>query len=573
MNKKSEPTSYNLATAIQCAVVAVFPELKIDVGEIQLEHPTEETHGDYSSNLALKLSKQLKQNPLIIAEKIAEVIKKNLPEYLEKVEVVKPGFLNFFLSSNFLIEKAEEIIKEKENYGKSSITEKKNIMVEFAHPNTHKQFHLGHLRNVTTGESIIRILETVGHKIFRTNYQGDVGMHVAKAIYGILKLKEMHEKIKKSDTREKVAFLGKAYILGNKEFEDNDLAKKDIVAINKKIYQKDASILEVWQETRQWSLDYFQLIYDRVYTTFDRLYFESEVADRGKELVLKSVGKVFEESDGAIIFPGEKFGLHNRVFVNSEGNPTYEGKDMGLGELQFKEYHPDLLIHNLGPEQLGYTSVMFEALYQLFPETRGKEMHLPYGWVKLKQGKMSSRTGNVVLGESLLDDIKKKIENKYPKRISETEPIAIGAAKYSLLKVGRNQEIAFDVDESINLQGNSGPYLQYTHARAVSVLKKQVFSSKYLLSSVKLKPEELSLLRKLSKFPEVVLSAAQSYSPNLICNYLFDLAQKFNYFYDKLPILKADESSRVVRLKIVEATAVVLKNGLYLLGIQAPDRM
>lgn len=566
---KNTNISWQLKEEIAKAVNASFNNLNLDVEAISLEHPTAEEHGDYSSNVALQLAKQLNENPRKMAEKIVSVLEQSRSSsgsnHISKISVEGPGFINFWLSEEFLIHQAQSI-DESYAEGKSRVGEK--VMVEFAHPNTHKQFHIGHLRNIVLGESIVRILENEGAKVYRTNYQGDVGMHVAKALYGVLQLGDEYQDAKKMDTSGRVAFLGKAYVLGTSKFDEDEAAKKEIVALNKKIYHKDPEVFELWQETRQWSLDYFQLIYERVYSKFDRLYFESEVADRGKEIVLENVEKVFEKSDGAIIFPGEKFGLHNRVFINSEGNPTYEGKDMGLAELQFKEYNPDLLIHNVGPEQAEYFKVLFEALVQVLPETKGREMHNVYGWVKLKEGKMSSRTGNVVLGEWLLDEVKTRLAEKYPDRVSDPEPIAVAAVKFSLLKVSSNQEIAFSIDESVSLEGDSGPYLQYTYARARSILRKDESKSVAAIHESPLQNEEISILRWIYRFPEVVEQAARNYSPNLIASYLFELAKRFNNLYNNQQILGND-----ARLKLTKATATVLKNGLNLLGIEALERM
>ena len=281
-----------------------------------------------------------------------------------------------------------------------------------------------------------------------------------------------------------------------------------------------------------------------------------------------------------IIVAGEKFKLHNRVFITGDGNPTYEAKDMGLGKLQFSEYHPDLVIHCVGSEQTGYFQVIIEALAQLVPETKGKEYHLVYGWVNLKEGKMSSRTGQVVLGEWLIDTVKEEISKKVIDNVSKykdsditdvngiSETLAIAAVKYSFLKVGTTQQIAFDINESINLHGDSGPYLLYTYARCQSVLRKAGKPTKETPKEVPLAAEEAALARLLLYFPEIVVEAADLYAPNILCTYLFMLAQAFNLFYQKCPILE-----HPYRLKLTDVTAQVLKKGLYLLGIQTVERM
>jgi len=313
-------------------------------------------------------------------------------------------------------------------------------------------------------------------------------------------------------------------------------------------------------------------IYKRVYTKFDRYYFESEVFESGKKIAEQALRSgILANSKGAVIFEGSKYGLHDRVFISGKGVPTYEAKDLGLAKLQFMEYEPDLLIHTVGPEQIGYFQVIFKALELIMPETKGRELHVPYGWVRLKEGKMSSRTGNVILGEKILDDAKENILSNY-KNVDEktAEMIAVGAVKYSFLKQGLGQDIAFDLKESISLEGNSGPYLQYTIARANSVLSKSVNQS-ISKSVTDLNSEELSILRSLIKFGEVVENSALNYAPNLLCNYLYDLASKFNTFYNKHKVIGSENEE--FRLKLVSGVAQVLKNGLGLLGIQAPEKM
>jgi len=512
---------------------------------------------------------------------------------IDRVEIAPPGFLNVFLTPVYLSSQLNKVLKDAERYGKSQtrvpldLGEEANgdaarIMVEFAHPNTHKAFHIGHLRNITTGESIVRLLEATGHEVIRANYQGDVGMHIAKCLWAMNNLPEFDPAtVRDNSIHEKVTFLGKAYAAGSTRYEADDAVKEQTGKINKQIYAKDPEIYPVYQETRQWSLEYFSGIYKRVGTTYDRLYFESETYGPGKNNVLEGVKKgIFEESDGAVIFPGEKYGLHTRVFVTKEGNATYEGKDMGLAPLQHKEYHPDLILHVLGPEQYSYTRVMFKALDLLFPETAHRQFHKTYGWVKLKHGKMSSRTGQVVLGEWLLDEAKRSIyeiinqnRSDYPKDQMEeiAEKGSVAAVKYAFLKVSTNQEIAFDLKESVAFDGDSGPYLLYTYARCRSVLRKAGAEKTKPVSDQVLNEEEREIARLLTYFPEVVGEATRNLAPNSLCSHLFRLAQAFNLFYQKHPILGASEASK--RLALTAATAQVLKNGLYLLGIDTVERM
>lgn len=611
-------------------------------------------HGEYTTNIAMKLAKTLKKSPMDIALQVKNALDSRIKTVthdnqdhniikidhnntgkkqkvnqlqdsddvvsavtdvlssIDRVEIVPPGFLNVFLRDFALSSRVQSVLKDAERYGSSQTLipldlhgeadgNAKRIMVEFAHPNTHKAFHIGHLRNITTGESVVRLLEASAHTVIRANYQGDVGMHIAKAIYGLGKvisemqvdqelsmdqLQQVYQKIQLIEQTMalsvRIELLGRCYAVGSKAYEESPLAKKVIGEINKIIYSRDAGIFKIYydlyQLTRKWSLEYFDSIYKRVGTHYDRLYFESETYESGKKNVLEGLKKgIFEKSDGAIIFPGEKYGLHTRVFITKEGNATYEGKDMGLAPLQHKEYHPDLILHVLGPEQYSYTRVMFKALDLLFPVDAHKQFHKVYGWVKLKHGKMSSRTGQVVLGEWLLDEAKRSIyeilkqsKTNYTKEEQDeiAEKGAIAAVKYAFLKVSTNQEIAFDLKESVSFDGDSGPYLLYSYARCKSVLRKAGIAAAGDGPAMTLNPEEKALARHLYFFPEIVAEAAGALSPNVLCTYLFTLGQTFNLFYQKHPIIGQPH-----RLALTAATAQVLNNGLYLLGISTVERM
>ena len=567
--------------------------------EIHLEWPERGEFGDYCSNVALQFKTQnaklkitmqkLKVNNDADSRQLAESIKEelmkdaDLMDVTQKIEVAGGGFINFWLKKEVFIDNLHKILENGGNFGKSDLLGSKKIMIEFAHPNTHKLFHIGHLRNITTGESLARILEFAGAKVVRVNYQGDVGLHIAKAMWVINKYGYSDS----GDIQKRAEFLGKAYMEGNKLYEESEEAKEEIHKINEALYKgEDTKLMNLYKKTRKWSLDYFDYIYKRVDTKFDRYYFESKVASNGYELCRSALEKgILRESEGAVIFPGGEYGLHDRVFITSRGVLTYEGKDIGLAKLQFKEYNPDLLIHLVGPEQTDYFKVVFKALELILPETVGREKHLSYGWVRLKEGKMSSRTGNVVSGSWLLNEAKSKLIKMFNSDPVMAEDVAVGAVKYSFLKNSLNQEIAFDINESISLEGNSGPYLQYAHARTHSVIEKSKVENEEIIKlainsdSLDTNPEEHSLLRTLLYYPEIVESAAGSYSPNLLCNYLYELAQKFNAFYNKHRILDADSSGKTneattnFRISLTAATGIVLKSGLNLLGIEAPDKM
>ena len=571
---------------------------KINVKNVSptLEKPANSDFGDYSSSLPLKLTKQLKKNPMVIAEEIVKNLPKN--ENIKKVEIIKPGFINFWISDNQLTSQLI-IMNEKDfSFPEYHLGKNKKVMVEFAHPNTHKLFHIGHLRNISTGESIVRILEATGNKVIRSNYEGDVGLHIAKCLFG---LKNSKIKIKELKTlQEKIELIGKMYSAGTKAYEDDEKAKKEIIKINKMIYDRDPEIMPLWTETRQWSLDYFEQNYKRFYSHFDRLYFESEIHQRGLEISKEILKKgILEKSQGAIAFNGKKYGLDTRVFINSLGFPTYEGKELALAEKEFSDFGElDKIIHTVTPEQTSFFKVTFKV-EELIDEKKykNKQFHLIYEWVKLKAGKMSSREGNIIEANWLIDEVKKKIIEKSKCNEETAEVLAVASVKYSFLKNGTQTIIHFDIDESIAVDGNSAPYLIYTYVRCQSVIKKsdlchplekgpacrqagihvsldsRLRGNDNQTTMKQLNNDESNVLRLINQFPEIVQQAAIQLSPNLIANYLYNLAQNYNYFYQKNKILGSEEKTKELRLTLTQATGKVIKEGLNLLGIKTVEKM
>jgi len=564
--------------------------------DIELVLPPKKEMGDLALPCFV-LAKKLNKNPVEAAQEIKNKLialsaskdKALNLDLIEKVEATGP-YVNFYLNPKFLAEFViSGIAKKGQNYAKNESGKGKKILVEFAQPNTHKAFHIGHLRGTITGESISRILENSGHSVVRVNYQGDVGMHIAKCLYGI---KNSKTEIKKLKTIEdKVQFLGKSYAEGAQAFEINKKAEQEIIDLNGKIYDKNEDIKDLYERTRDWSLEYFDKIYHILDTKFNRLYFESEMSRSAVEIVKEFLRReVLKQSDGAVIYEGSKYGLHDRVFLNSLGLPTYEAKDLALAEKQFKEYNPDRIIHIVGKEQLEYFRVVFKVMEETLPKSKGKEIHLPYGWVSLKDGKMSSRTGKVVLGKWLIDEVNKKIlaimkDGSVEKKELIAEKVALGAVKYSFLKVGIKNDISFDLEESVSLAGDSGPYLMYIVARIKSILEKagvhkpKSFLKKIFGSNDKLEipdfvsKEEKQLLLKLAEFPEVIEVASKQLDPSKITHYLFNLAQLFNNFYHENPVLKAAKKEKEFRLRLISTVESVMTRGLDLLGIAIVEKM
>lgn len=531
----------------------------VDVKDVNLQHPANAEHGDYSSNIALVQAKQLKKSPMELAQKIVDSLPKD--ETIDKVVVVKPGFINFLLSEKTLLQELLKASVDKK-------TSDKTILLEYGQPNTHKTPHIGHLFSYIFGESLARILEYRGNKIIRANYQGDVGLHVAKCLYVA---RDKIQGIKNKTLKEKINLLQKCYQEGSKLYEGSKETQKEIDEFNQKIYHKDKGVVDLWDETRKWCLEFYQQFEQTLGVKYDKYYFESESAPIGKKIVESHVGSVFEKSDEAIVFRGENYGLHTRVFITKFGMPTYEAKDIGLNKLK-AALNFDLSIVTTASEQSAYYKVIVKASELIFPKLKSKLKHLGFGLIQLKTGKMSSRTGKIVDAFSLVDLTRNSIAKQYKTDTELSQLIALAAIKYSFLKSDAYKNIVFDLEKSIAKEGDSGPYLLYTYVRTQSILQK-TSNFKKQPSKIDLNAEEGNILRLLYQLPEVVEQAALRYSPHLIATYLFQLAQTFNFFYQKHPVLKADESIRQFRLALTSAVGERIKEGLHLLGIETVSKM
>jgi arginyl-tRNA synthetase len=571
------------------AIKEVISSLGLEIEDVHLEHPADLAYGDYSTNVAMVLmrndTKNVGKNPKELAQEIVDKIEET--KEIAKIEVAGAGFINFHLSQDFFTGSIEEILKAGDKWGSNKSLSGKKIMVEYTDPNPFKEFHIGHLMSNAIGESISRLVEFSDAETKRANYQGDVGLHVAKAVWAMKKNTEDTSSggqiiIYNPDS----AFnLGKAYAEGSSAYENDKNAKKEIIEINKEIYNIDPSAeyptlsTEGWyKKGRKVSLEHFEEIYKKLGTKFDEYFFESETSLIGKNLVEENVGKVFEKSDGAIIFKGEDFGLHTRVFINSEGLPTYEAKDLVLAKVKAGRYDYDKSIVITASEQKEYYKVVLEAMKQIFPSLSEKTKHITHGMLRLPSGKMSSRTGDVITGESLIDEVQERVLEKMKDSEVEnkeeiSEQIAVGAIKYSTLKQSAGKDIIFDMDKSLSFEGDSGPYLQYSHTRANAVLEKaKAESITPDLSKARPWTEAIELEKLLYRFPEVVERANGEYEPHYVTTYLTELAGAFNSFYAKERIVDESETASY-KVALTEAFTYTIKNGLWLLGIKTPDRM
>ncbi len=544
------------------------------VKQAQVE-PAREGFGDLSSRIAFDLASKEKKNPAEIAKSIAGKFGKS--KFFSKTEAVGP-YLNFHMSDEAYVFMLEKVLKEKNKFGKGKKTGKQ-MMVEYFHANTHKGVHIGHIRTASLGESVSRILDFSGNKVIRANYQGDIGPHVAKCLWGFINL--YHEKAPEEN---RGVWLGKVYAEASKKIKENEELEKQVQEINMKLYAKDKKINKIWKETRQWCLDDFDRFYREFGIRFNEFYFESQTEGIGKEISLELLKKRIAKKDqGAVIMDLKDDNLGVAVLLTKEGYPLYHAKDLGLAKLKFDKYDLDRSIHVVGKEQEFY----FNQLFDMFGKAgmkRAAEVsyHLIYELVMLPEGKMSSREGTMVLYEDLKNklmeivrsEVKKRHEDWSKKKIEDTAgKIAFAAIKFSMLRRESNKTITFDWEQALSLEGDTGPYLQYAYVRTNGILKK---------AKIKMKPsdgysfteEERKLIKGLCLFPDTVGRAAESLAPNLLCSYLLDVAADLNRFYVASPVISAEKKEeRETRLAIVAATNLVLASALELLGIEAPEVM
>ena len=526
--------------------------------------------GDYAMNVALQLAKPLGKNPREIAEAIAEKLRET-GEFSE-VTVAGPGFINIRLSDAAVLGALEDT-PAKTLAGKTVVT-------EYSDPNPFKVLHAGHLYTTLIGDVISRLFENAGASVHRVNFGGDVGLHVAKNMWAIVRELggENPEglRVVGGDPHQRAAWLSARYVEGNTAYEEDEASKAEIIEVNKRVYRvhetndHESGFAKIYWTCREWSYDYFKVLYDELEVVpFEKYYPESATTPTGIATVNEQLEKgVYEKSDGAVVFDGEKYGLHTRVFINSQGLPTYEAKDVGLIMQKWRDYHFDSSVVITGNDIVEYMKVVQKSIEQFEPELTKRSIHLAHGNLKLAGGKkMSSRKGNVLLALDVIEAARNATRELMGNDNSTT---VLGAIKYAFLKQRIGGDIIYDPQESVSLEGNSGPYLQYAHARARGILRKSV-SQPLAPATMTLMTSERPLVQKLGEYSEVVERAQKELLPHYICTYLYELAQEFNRFYEKNQVIGSEREAE--RATLVEHYATTLKNGLALLGIEAPERM
>ncbi len=556
---------------LETTVLEILKAKGLPQVDFVIEHPKDVTHGDYACNVAMVLAKKVGKPPRELATELATALADTI-EYVTDVSVAGPGFLNFSLHRDFF---SREVVRIKEEGGDWGVNQKldgKKVLIEKSAPNLYKPFHVGHLLNLTISESISRLYRMNGATVTDVSYPSDISLGVAKAVWALLEYNGDPTDIKE---------LGNAYVQGTKAYEESDVVKSAVQEINTNLNTgKNGPSWDIYLKGRKTSLDYFHTITKRLGSSFDDSFYESEAGVRGKKIVEEKVGEVFQVSDGAIVFLGEEYGLHTRVFVTGGGIPVYEAKDIGLIAMKFERFDPDVSILYTDVEQKHYFEVIKKVAELTFGEWGEKTHYLQHGRLRFADKKVSSRLGNVPLAEDLIETVKEAVVERMKENAIDSgsisdataEAVAQSALKYTFLKAGPGQNITFDLKQALSFEGDSGPYLQYTHARIVSVLEKAECVG--VLSSVELVPDNpYEVERLVCRFPEVVEVALAERAPQYMSTYLIQLSGAFNAFYAKEKIADPNDRFAPYKVAVSDAVRITLKNGLWVLGIEAPEKM
>ncbi|MEK7144727.1 MAG: arginine--tRNA ligase [Patescibacteria group bacterium] len=528
-----------------------------------VERPADFTHGDYATNAALAAAKVLGKEPKKVADALARfLIGKLGKDIASHIAVAGPGFVNITLAREAVTFATVEANAKGAEWGKGTAKEGKRVIVEYSNPNAFKEMHVGHLVGTVVGEAVSRLIENSGATIARDTFGGDIGPNVAKALWGLRK-----NGVSEPTTAQEI---GAAYVEGSSAYETSSEAKEKIDALNQAIYAgTDRELMELWRKGRDVSMEEFRRIWKLLGTHFDFEFFDSDTTETGVRVVQDGLAKgIFERSDGAIIYNGEKKSVHTMVFVTSHDTPTYEAKDIGLAFLKEERWSSDESIVVTGNEQTGRFKTVLAALEDVAPLLAAKTKHITTGFLKLSSGKMSSREGNIVTTAGFIQNVVEKASEKNADPLI-AEQVALGAIKYMILRQAPGADIIFDAEKSLALDGDSGPYVQYALVRAKSVVAKASNSQQSTNNTAPAEPARIE--RLILHFPEVVARASRELAPNLLVNYLTELAGEWNSFYAQERIIGGDHEA--YKLMLARAFVNTMTNGLTLLGIPAPEKM
>ena len=589
-----------LTEQVLAAVKALY-DVDATPQQVQLQKTRPEFEGDITL-VVFPFVKAARKAPAQVAQEIGEWLTANGEGLVNGFNAVQ-GFLNLKIAQSFYVEQLEQIAQD-DNYGQQP-ENGKLMMVEYSSPNTNKPLHLGHVRNNLLGYSIARIQEANGWKVVKTNIVNDRGIHICKSMLA-------WQKFGNGETPETTGkkgdhLIGDYYVRFDKEYRkqiaelvaggmDEETAKKEAPLMKEaqamllKWEQGDKEVRELWARMNSWVYAGFDETYKRMGVSFDKIYYESNTYLEGKSEVEKGLasGQFYRREDGSVWANLEKDGLDEKLLLRSDGTSVYMTQDIGTAKLRYQDYPIDKMVYVVGNEQEYHFKVLSILLDRLgFPF--GKELvHFSYGMVELPNGKMKSREGTVVDADDLMDKMvddareisKDKVNTLQGITDAEANEIArkvgLGALKYFILKVDPRKNMLFNPEESIDFNGNTGPFIQYTYARIQSVLRKAESNDQRLTTNdqLTLDAKELALIQRLMEYPAIIRQAGTEFSPAVLCNYAYALACDFNSFYHDCSILnEPDEKKRALRLLLSQTVARTIRNAMSLLGIEVPDRM
>ncbi len=575
---------------------------EISPDQIGLERTKKEIEGDFTL-LVFPMVKFSRKSPEITAAEIGDFLCSVLPE-LRDYKVIK-GFLNIHLRPEWWLKFLRDNMNEPD-FGFQPLKSGSPVLIEYSSPNTNKPLHLGHIRNNLLGYSLSEIARANGNQVVKMNLINDRGIHICKSMLAYLKwgLDETPD----SSGIKGDHLVGKYYVLFNqnlksevKDLMDKGLTEEEALIqapLNQEAQEmlrkweaQDTEIISLWKTMNSWVYDGFNETYCNLGVNFDKIYYESDTYLLGKEIVRVGLekGLLLQKDDGSIWADLNAVGLDEKLLLRADGTSVYMTQDIGTAELRYREYHPSGIIYVVGNEQNYHFDVLKQVLKKLGKPYSAQLFHLSYGMVELPSGKMKSREGTVVDADDLIREMVEVAEkttrelgkaNDYGEKEGAQlfRQIGLGALKYFILKVDPKKNMLFDPQESIDFNGNTGPFIQYTHARIRSMLKKGLdagFQFRTLTTDgIDLMKTELNILKILYQFPVVVRESWSSLSPAIIANYIYELAREYNQFYQEIPVLKEkDKEKTMLRLALTSFTGNVIRKGMSLLGIESPEKM
>ena len=588
-----------LENASKEAVKSIF---SIELENVEITLTRKDQNGDFTI-MVFPMLRHIKGNPAAIGQQIGEYLIENT-DLVTDIEVIK-GFLNITVAATAFLKDFNRILSDA-NYGvKNQDTTQPGVMVEYSSPNTNKPLHLGHVRNNLLGFSVANIIEATGRKVNKTQIINDRGIHICKSMLA-------WEQYGDGETPESTGLkgdklVGNYYVKFDQEYKKEiatliaqgkteEEAKKEAPSILaaqemlQKWEQGDAEVVALWEKMNSWVYDGFETTYRNLGVNFDSLYYESNTYLLGKDVVQEGLDKgVFEKDpDGSVWIDLTEDGLDRKIVLRSDGTAVYMTQDIGTAIQRVKDHNINSMVYTVGNEQDYHFKVLFLILKKLGFDWAENLYHLSYGMVELPSGKMKSREGTVVDADELMEEMTstaKTIAQEQGKLegLSEDEKerlynmIGLGALKYFMLKVDPKKNMMFDPAESVDFQGNTGPFIQYTHARIQSILKKTGFDSNKLMTATNLEltDKDTAVIMSLQQYPNMIQTAADKYSPALIANYVYELVKEFNSFYQNVPKIVEENNAdlKQFRLLLCYKTAAVVKSACHLMGIEVPEQM